>query len=318
MKNSFFILLIKKMILVSICVCLVSCGGDKNASSQIDKNSSSGDEDKEYSNEVQVVVLLGQSNMEGHSRSEYLAKTVGAEKASLYAAGFDNVRISFLNSVDGNSSGGEFIPVKVGQGYMTDRFGPEVGIAEKISAIDPIKPVYLIKYAYGGTTLVNQWRSPSSKNAGALYNGAVRYVIDRCGKLEDMDLYPVIKAVCWMQGESDASGPSYAQYESLEKNFVEDLRKDLNYYKDPEREIYFVDAAISDCPAWTNYVSVNAAKKKLADADDAHFYIDTIAENLKYNAEPPGQPDIYHYDSASEIKLGHLFANVLLGSCLEI
>ena len=147
MKNRFFVLLIKKVILMSICICLVSCGGERGASSQIDNNSSAGDEDKEYSNEVQVVVLLGQSNMEGHSCVEYLTKTVGAEKASLYAAGFDNVKISFLNSVDGNSSGGDFIPVKVGQGSMTDRFGPEVGIAERISATDPRKPVYLIKYA---------------------------------------------------------------------------------------------------------------------------------------------------------------------------
>ena len=40
--------------------------------------------------------------------------------------------------------------------------------------------------------------------------------------------------------------------------------------------------------------------------------IDTVAEVLKYNAEPAGAPDIYHYGSSSEIKLGHLLAEVLL------
>ena len=305
------------VLLVGFCF-MVACENVSGSSASVGKSTSSTEEVKQYSNEVQVVVLLGQSNMEGNSHNQYLTKTVGAERASAFTAGYEKVKISYLNTVDGNSSGGQFVPTKVGQGYTVDRFGPEVGIAESVSAIDPIKPVYIIKYAYGGTTLVNQWRSPSSRNTGVLYTGAVKYILDQCKKLEDMDLYPIIKAICWMQGESDASGSSYPQYGELEDNFVSDLRKDLAYYKDVEGEIYFVDAGISDCPAWTQYVAVNNAKKALADADEYHFYIDTIAEGLKYNAEPVGAPDIYHYDSSSEIKLGNLFAQVLLGQCLEI
>ncbi len=272
---------------------------------------------KEYSNEAQVVVLLGQSNAEGHTHSQYLKKTVG-EKAAQYADGFENVLISYANTISANTSDGEFVPVRTGQGNSADRFGPEVGMAEKIAAIDPQKKVYIIKYAYGGTTLVSQWRSPSCGNTGGLYTNAVNYILEQCRKLEELDLYPVIKAVCWMQGESDASGQGYSSYETLERNFVADLRKDLDYYRDPSSVIGFVDAAISDCPAWTNFQVVNAAKKKLAEEDDFHTYIDTIAEGLKYNAEPAGAPDIYHYDSSSEIKLGHLFADVLLAEYLEI
>ena len=36
--------------------------------------------------------------------------------------------------------------------------------------------------------------------------------------------------------------------------------------------------------------------------------IDTLAEGLTYNTEPIEGADIAHYDSLSEIKLGHLFA----------
>ncbi len=273
---------------------------------------------KVYSNEVQVIVLLGQSNGEGHTHSQYVSKTMGQEKADLYAAGFDNVKMSYVCTIVNNTSNGEFVPVKLGQGTALDRFGPEIGMAERISEIDPEKQVYIIKYAYGGTTLNSQWRSPSSKNPGGLYTGAVEYILQQCQALEDMDLYPVIKAVCWMQGESDASGSAYGAYESLEANFVKDLRQDLAYYKPVDGEIGFVDAGISQCTAWTHYQEINQAKQNLAALDENHDYIDTIGAGLKFNGEPAGAPDIYHYDSKSMVELGYLFAQVLLEKYLEV
>ena len=272
---------------------------------------------KVYSNEVQVILLLGQSNAEGSSYSQYLPKTVGEEKAQLYADGFDEVQICYANTISQNTSNGQFVSVKLGQGYTTERFGPEVGMAEKIAEVDPEKRVVIIKYAYGGTTLNNEWRSPSSGNTGRLYTGAVEYIIQQLEALEAMDLYPIVKAICWMQGESDASGLSYNQYEMLEENFVKDLRNDLAYYKPVDAEIGVVDAGISDLTAWTQYKVINQAKMNLSEKDDYHDYIDTISAGLKYNAEPVGNPDPYHYDSKYMIQLGHLFAEVLIGRYIE-
>lgn len=272
---------------------------------------------KEYANEVQVVLLLGQSNAEGHTWSQYLTKTAGEEKALEYAKGYDNVKISYACTIADNTSNGQFTSVKLGQGNSVNQFGPEIGMAEIISKVDPQKRIYIVKYAYGGTSLTTNWRSPSSKNTGTLYTNAVNYVLEQCRKLEEADLYPIIKAICWMQGEDDASGLNYSSYEELERNFVKDIRKDLEYYKPENAEIGFIDAGISDCPAWTQYPIVNAAKKKLSEEDDSHVYIDTIAAGLRYNGEPAGAPDIYHYDSSSEIKLGKLFAEELLAFFLE-
>jgi hypothetical protein len=69
---------------------------------------------KVYSNEVQVILLLGQSNAEGHTHSQYLTKTVGEEKAQLYADGFEEVQISYANTISQNTSNGQFVPVKLG------------------------------------------------------------------------------------------------------------------------------------------------------------------------------------------------------------
>lgn len=308
---------IKKFLSIFICLALMLGFVFSGCAPKEDSSSGGGDNGKEYSNEVQVVVLLGQSNAEGHTFSEYLEKTVGEAKTAEYREGYENVKISYNCSFTNNNEG-TYDRVMLGQGGNESKFGPEIGIAEKISALDPVKPVYIIKFAYGGTTLAGRWRSPSSKNTGNLYTSGLDFILYQCRILEERDLYPVIKAICWMQGESDASGNSYNSYKKLEENFVNDLRKDLAFYKDPSSEIGFIDAGISDCPAWTHYEIVNRAKKELAESSNSHVYIDTIAANLKYNGEPAGSPDIFHYDSDSMIKLGHLFGDLLIANFLEV
>lgn len=302
-----------KTTLISVVVLLLTviCSGCSNMGENIEKP-------KEYSNEVQVIVLLGQSNAEGHTWSNYLSKTMGEAKTKEYSNGYDNVQISYACTIADNTSNGEFTSVKLGQGHSVNQFGPEIGIAEQISKLDPKKRVYIVKYAYGGTSLTTQWRPPSCKNTGALYTNAVNYVLEQCSKLEEMDLYPEIKAICWMQGEDDSSGNNYNSYEELERNFVKDLRKDLSYYKPANSEIGFVDGGISDCPAWTQQKVINDAKRKLSQEDENHVFIDTIARGLRYNGEPAGMPDIYHYDSSSMIELGRLFAEELIAKFIDL
>ena len=45
------------------------------------------------SNKVQVVLMYGQSNMEGHTYKQYLINTMGEEKTLKYKNGFDDVKI---------------------------------------------------------------------------------------------------------------------------------------------------------------------------------------------------------------------------------
>ena len=59
---------------------------------------------------------------------------------------------------------------------------------------------------------------------------------------------------------------------------------------------------------WKNYIQLNAAKQAVADSSPLNTVIDTIAHGLTVTGEPVDAPDIAHYDSLSEIKLGHLFA----------
>ena len=309
--------------LVCLFACLTVCGckasdGETPTETESESESATEVQTEEQSNEVQVVVLLGQSNAEGHTWHEYLNQSVGVTKTKRYIAGFRDVLICYENSMGHNSSNGEFVPVKIGQGYEQTRMGPEVGMAEVLSDAHLKTPVYIIKYAYGGTSLSHGWCSPSSGSTGELYAGAVDYILAQCEKLENMGLRPVIKAICWMQGETDATGEYFDRYEELERLFVTDLRQDLSGYSEPEQEIGFVDAGISECTLWKQYKVINSAKQALAEEDDRHTYIDTIAAGLKFNREPSGSIDISHYDSASELLLGQLFGEVLLAEYLQV
>lgn len=291
----------------SIMSSIINTSGEDSSSSQNTTSSSS--DSIEIPGEVQVILMGGQSNMEGHTHIEYLSKTCGAEKAKEYAAGYDNVKISYHNTYGHNSTNGAFTAVKVGQGYDMTRFGPEVGMAEEITKSDLKTPVSLIKWAVGGTALSSDWRSTSSGSAGSCYINFAAYVKQQLQALEEAGYFPVIKAFCWMQGEDDASGSGYANYLEYERNLIKDIRNDqgIAYYADAAG-IGFIDAGIDDCSAWTHYQEVNAAKKALSKENPTlNRYFSTMEAGLKYNGEPAGAPDIYHFDSSSEIKLGNLF-----------
>ncbi|HOE15308.1 MAG TPA: sialate O-acetylesterase [Candidatus Paceibacterota bacterium] len=303
---------VKQIFNILIAICLLSTGCSNSSTSSLSSlNSQDTSSTDEEDNLAQVIVLLGQSNMEGTTWNKYLTNTM-PDKASEYATGYNDVKIAFSNS-GGYTSNNQFVPVKLGQGYTTNYFGPEVGIAETIHNSHK-KNVFLIKYAIGGTTLSGHWAPPTnlSPNGGTLYKGALNFILDCIDELENMGYYPEIKAICWMQGESDATGNQYENYYILTKNFIKDLRNDLKLYMDLDG-IGFLDAAIAALDhVWTEHVIINNAKKQNAAEDPLSYFIDTNAEGLKTNHEPVGSVDIYHYDSDSMIKLGRLFGMLLI------
>ena len=116
-----------------------------------------------------------------------------------------------------------------------------------------------------------------------------------------------------MQGESDSFlEESYSTYGDHLSCFIADIRKRLSRYA-AEDGIALIDAYIADNPVYWVYCDiVNQKKKEVADASPMNVVIDTNAAGLRCDEEPAETPDKAHYDSQSEIKLGHLFAEALL------
>ena len=117
-----------------------------------------------------------------------------------------------------------------------------------------------------------------------------------------------------MQGEGDAYDGYCGEYLDNLRLFVGNLRNDLKELSG-NKDFPFIDAGISNAVdpdtrqlRWPKYEDVNNAKKQFANESDNNFYIDTIAAGMHTNQEPFNSPDVAHYDTESQVLLGHLFA----------
>ena len=267
---------------------------------------------------VNVIILSGQSNAAGCKASANLITSMGQEYYDKYEAGFDDVKIAFANYTVTdynkiphpmelqNSSKGKFLNVKLGQGNVTANFGPEIGMAEELHEKWGNK-FYIIKVPSGGSNLNDDWADSNEY----MFKQLVDFVDARMDDLKQQNLNPVLRAFCWMQGEGD-SYPGYWKYyyENLVR-FKKNLDKFLLKYTENEN-LPFIDAGIGPGAAkgetsgeWQYYKEVNDCKKDFANLSETNIYFDTIEAGLHSNEEPY---DNVHYDSASQIKLGHLFA----------
>lgn len=257
---------------------------------------------------AKVILLGGQSNASGCSLDKYLESNVSEEKYAEYKNGYDNVYINFLS---GQHMSEAFVKCSTLQGELTGAFGPELGLAEKLHELHPEETFFIIKCAWGGTNLYKQWLSPSSKGkTGKEYKAFVAFVQTSIDYLISKNYDIQIEGMCWMQGESDSFSVKTATAYSLHlENFIKDIRKKFSRYAAPDG-IAFIDTYIAENPAyWVYYEYVNQGKTKVASLSPLNSVVDTSA--LTCSGEPADQPDLAHYDSLSELQLGHLFAQHL-------
>lgn len=264
-----------------------------------------------YGKNAKVIILAGQSNAAGCSSEQYLEQNVSSEKFSEYKNGYDNVYINSYVTNRNETKG--FIQTTTNLGEPGGHFGPEVGLAEKLHESNKDQLYFIIKFTWSASDLFNQWLSPSSKGkTGMLYKNFTRYVNQSIRYLKSKNYDVSIEGICWMQGESDAfTIENGTNYEIHLKNFIKDLRKEFDRFSSSDG-IAFIDAYIAASPAyWVYYELVNESKRKVAESSSMNVVIDTNAHGLETHKEPIEQPDMAHYDSLSEIKLGHLFAQYL-------
>ena len=261
---------------------------------------------------ARVILLGGQSNASGCSLDEYLQKNVSSEQYAEYQNGYDNVYINYFASGTNESKG--FVKGGACQGEFGTHFGPELGMAETLSALYPDETVFIIKYAWGGTNLFEEWLSPSSDGkTGKLYKHFVAFVEASIEYLVSKDYEVCIEGMCWMQGESDSfSVENATNYGEHLSNLIKDIRKKFARYASDDG-IAFIDACIADNPVYWVYCDiVNEKKQEVANVSSMNVLIDTNAEGLTCANEPEETPDMAHYDSMSQIKLGRLFINSLI------
>ena len=274
-----------------------------------------------------ILILAGQSNAVGVGHTKYLSEHFGEGKFLQYKNGFEKVQINYFSH---NFKSNGFVPVTLGCSQKDrDTFGPEVGIAEYFSEKNPDKELYIVKCAFGGMSLYRDFLSPSGGKeytsdayadqyddiisacsegkpirAGWSYNELIKLTGESIALLKDMGKTPVIRAFCWMQGESDSDSPEHVlQYSRRYGAFLSDFESEFKPYLE---NCIYVDGGISE--TWQYRREMNDAKAEYARTHKNCVYVDTIASGLTTENEPKEAPDIWHYDSDSVIKLGYLFA----------
>ena len=261
---------------------------------------------------VDVVVISGQSNAVGCTHTSCISRSIGHSKYQEYLNGYSSIQIAYdcWTKDDGpvfysqnHSKDDGFVKVMLGQGNGLTTFGPEIGIAEAMNEKYGGK-LFLIKYACGASNLKDDW----AKKDSPMYGRFIEYVKTQMENLKKSGYAPTIKAFCWMQGEGDAWDGYYQDYYNNTKEFVGNVRDDLRSLSG-NKDVAFIDAAINNnAKLWKYWKKVNEAKQQFADESANNFYIDTIGAGMHTDQEPFDTPDEAHYDSESEVLLGHLFA----------
>lgn len=295
--------------------------------------------------ETDVYIIAGQSNAAGYSRYD-LQQPPQDER---YVNGFSNILYAgnsrstdCLKAVQGIR---EWRLVSVGCGRNSEEskryvyIGPELGMAQALSVYyneRTGRQAAIIKYAAGGTSLLNKldgenaaegnWVSPSyaarlndvTEKTGGLYRNLLREVNVRLNELCAMGVKPIIRAVYWMQGESDVD--SVEEYPQAFRCFVRDVRKEFSMFADREnREVPFIVGTIS-CTAGGQFWKGKQQKfiqmqNSLAEIQEVYPVPSSMfAIGPEYDADCT---DEWHWSSSAQIKVGNLVGQCILSKILS-
>ncbi len=203
---------------------------------------------------VKVFVLAGQSNMEGQAVVDLVGEDYNDGKGTLNALLNDPAKLDMLKHLrDGNGQwtvrndvwvryqreDGPLLGGPLGIGYSVygdqHHFGPELQFGHVVG--DHFEdPVLLIKTAWGGKSLYQDFRPPSSGGSeGPYYKLMIAQVRETLATLEQS--FPEFKGreheltgLVWYHGWNDGVDAEHAvpEYEENLVHLIRDVRRDLN------------------------------------------------------------------------------------------
>ncbi|HAP06527.1 MAG TPA: sialate O-acetylesterase [Planctomycetaceae bacterium] len=193
---------------------------------------------------VAVFLLIGQSNMEGHGRvSAEPQRNDGKGSLQWLAENRPDSAFARLRNPDGTWRQRDDVWVhylqrhgrlQAGFGVQQDRMGPELGFGTVIG--DALKqPVLLVKLAWGGKSLAQDFRPPSAggTGTGAYYNEVLQraqaVLANPAADIPELKGYQAdLQGIGWHQGWNDRVNQAFNdEYESNMAHFIRDIRRDL-------------------------------------------------------------------------------------------
>ena len=208
---------------------------------------------------LKVFILAGQSNMEGQGVADLTGKDYNGGRGTLAELMRDpagGARFKHLKGADGKwavrddvwvryqRENGPLLagPLSLGFSVYGDQhhFGPELQFGHVVGDF-LTNQVLLIKTAWGGKSLYQDFRPPSSGGAvGPYYTKMIAQVREALANLKrDFPGYDgrgyELAGFVWYHGWNDGCDPKHAvpEYEANLVNLIQDVRKDLDAPKLP-------------------------------------------------------------------------------------
>lgn len=178
-------------------------------------------------------------------------------------------------------------------------FGPEVGVARTLRAREK-KPLAMLKAAFSGTGMRTDWNPDDAGSGGACYRALLAETKNGIATAAEKGIELRIRALVWVQGESDANAKDAPEYAKNLGAMIARLRTDLNAPK-----------MIALVGVNTNFGNgKNAFMPKIVEEQKALAtklvrcaYVDTSGVTHANGA---------HFDTAGTLEVGKRFAEALL------
>ena len=268
---------------------------------------------------VRVVVLAGQSNMEGQAVVDLAGRDYNEGRGTLVqvlrnatnAARFhdlrdtrggwavrDNVWIRYQREDAPLLKG----PLGIGYSVYGDshHFGPELQLGHVLG--DGLgDPVLLIKTAWGGKSLYRDFRPPSSGNPGPYYTRMIAEIREALTRLpQDFPALatatPVLSGFVWYQGWNDGVDPRHAmpEYETNLVNLIHDVRRELHAPALPVVIGELTGPWVEAPPEWTALRRAQAAAANRSEFQDNVVFVPT--HDFVRRAEDSPNPGHGHHE----------------------
>lgn len=172
-------------------------------------------------------------------------------------------------------------------------FGPEIGLARRLME-QQNRPLAIVKVAFSGTGISDDW----NPNTGSCYRALIEETRKATTAAQASGTDLRLRALVWVQGESDASPEKAAAYEKNLKDLIKSLRKDL-----AAPHLIVLAGVNTRFQDGKEVLKVVAAQKALARHMADYMYVDTSGATI---ANPA------HFDTAGTLDVGQRFADALM------
>ena len=233
-----------------------------------------------------IFLLMGQSNMKGrgiippHQPIDRRIVMLHMKNDQWYFARDPLHLVGQPDTFDGSDNAG---------------VGPGLSFAHTVLARQPTHLIGLIPCAVGGST-ISPWKGPGAR----FYDNAIRRarlaIATAPGPAR-------VRAVLWMQGESDGTEQRYPAYEANLRAMIAHLRKDLD-----DAHLPFISATVRELSGnnklaqrFPHCQEINLSLLKVADDSPWNTCVD-----LRDLTESIG--DGVHYDTATQTEIGRRLA----------